>query len=538
MHTFIVQETSSHVLILSSMVTTDRATNSLRNARYAITFYMLGQVVALFFRRYFIQELGDALLGLNTTLVSFLGFLNMAELGLATAIAFALYAPLAKGDQKAVQEIISIQAWFYRWVVLFILIGSGVLLLFFPRIFAESGIPMWYAYATYGVLLLNALWSYLFNYRQIIFSSDQREYKITFAAQFPKLIKQILQVFAILYLPQPYIWWLGLEALFGVLSALLIEWMIHRNYPWLKASASLGGRVRKEYSGILRHTGQVIYHKVGCFVLQQSTPLVLLFIFKAREALPIVTIYQNYLFLQAGIMGIFSSIFNGLTASVGNLILEGNHERVARLFRHLYALRLWLSVVAAFSLLYYSKAFMILWVGGERYFSQIDLILFVLCLLLQITRLPDQFLAAYGMFQDIAAPMVEATLNLGLSILLGLYFGITGVLLGIAISLLIVVHGWKPYFLYSRAFRTSVLPFFFQQAKALVLLLLPLYLFSYMPEWFRPERIGLVDLLLSGMSGTAIFAVVSALLLYLFHSDFREGLLMLLRKVKLVRTHS
>ncbi|WP_051522423.1 hypothetical protein [Porphyromonas gingivicanis] len=67
-------------------------------------------------------------------------------------------------------------------------------------------------------------------------------------------------------------------------------------------------------------------------MLQQSTPLVLLFIFKAREALPIVTIYQNYLFLQAGIMGIFSSIFNGLTASVGNLILEGNHERVASFF--------------------------------------------------------------------------------------------------------------------------------------------------------------------------------------------------------------
>lgn len=520
------------------MVTTDRAANSLRNARYAITFYMMGQVVALFFRRYFIQELGDALLGLNTTLTSFLGFLNIAELGLASAIAFALYAPLSKGDQKSVQEIISIQAWFYRLVAIFILVGSGILLLFFPRIFSDSGLPMWYAYATYGVLLLNALWSYLYNYRQIIFSSDQREYKITFAAQFPKIIKQVLQVFAILYLPNPYIWWLGIEAAFGVFTALLIEWMIHKDYPWLKASAALGGKVRRQYGDILRRTGQVIYHKIASFILQQSTPIVLLFIFKAREALPIVTIYQNYLVLQAGVFGIFGSIFNGLTASVGNLILEQDHQRVESLFRRLYALRLWISFAAAFAIIYYSKAFMILWVGGERYFTEPELLLFVLCLLLQITRLPDQFISAYGMFQDVAAPLVEAVLNLGLSLLLGFYWGIAGVLSGIAVSLLVVVHGWKPYFLYSRGFHMSVFPFFLQQAKALLLLIIPLYLFRYMPEWFRPEQTGLVHLLLSGMSGTAIFATVSAFVLFLTHGDFREGLQMLLRKIKLIRSHS
>lgn len=520
------------------MIATDRAANSLRNARYALIFYMLGQVVSLFFRRYFIHELGDALLGLNTTLVSFLSFLNMAELGLASAVAFALYAPLAKGDRQAVREIVSIQAWFYRWVSLFVVVGSGVLLLFFFQIFGESGIPMWYAYATYGVLLLNALWSYLFNYRQIIFSSDQREYKITFAVQFPKIVKQILQVFAILYLPNPYVWWLVIEALFGVIGALLLEWMIQRDYPWLKASVAIGAKVRRNYSDIIRRTGQVIFHKIGSFVLQQSTPLVLLFIFKAKEGLSIVTIYQNYLLLQTGIFGIFGSIFNGLTASVGNLILEQNHAHVEAIFRRLYALRLWAAFVVACALIYYSKAFMILWVGGERYFSQVELLLFVACLLLQIIRLPDQFISAYGIYQDVGAPLVEAVLNLGLSLLLGFYWGIAGVLAGIAVSLLVVVHGWKPYFLYSRGFHMPVWHFFIQQAKAIILLLLPLYLFSYMPEWFRPEQTGLIHLLLSGISGTFIFALATGGVLYLFHRDYREGMQMLLRKLRLRSVHS
>ena len=93
------------------MSATDRASNSLRNARYATLFYMVGLIAAFFFRRYFIQVLGDELLGLNSTLVSILGFLNIAELGLSSAIAFALYQPLAQNDRQQVSEIISIQAW-------------------------------------------------------------------------------------------------------------------------------------------------------------------------------------------------------------------------------------------------------------------------------------------------------------------------------------------------------------------------------------------------------------------------------------------
>lgn len=513
------------------MGTTDRAANSLRNARYAVFFYIASQVVSLFFRRYFIQELGDALLGLNTTLVSLLGFLNMAELGLSSAIAFALYEPLAKGNKQAIREIVSVQAWFYRWITLIVILGSFVLLFFFPNIFENAGFPISYAYATFGVLLLNALWSYLFNYRQIIFSSDQKEYKNALALLLPKITKQILQIFAILYLPHPYIWWLVLEALFGVLGAILLEWMIHHDYPWLKANATLGGKIRRNYPALLRRTGQVIFHKIGVFVLQQSTPLVFLVIFKAREGLFIVTFYQNYLLLQTGIIGIFSSIFNGLTASVGNLIQEGDNDRVEEVFRRLYVLRLWMAFIAAFAIIYYSQAFMILWVGGERYFSQIDLILFVSCLLLQLTRLPDQFIAAYGMYQDVAAPIIEAALNLGLSLLLGFVWGITGVLLGISISLLFVVHGWKPYFLYSRGFKKSMTLFGFRTGWALCLLIGTLYLFHFMPEWFRPTETGLVHLLLSGGVGMSIYAAISALLLYLLHKDFKEGIRFLIAKL-------
>ena len=47
------------------------------------------------------------------------------------------------------------------------------------------------------------------------------------------------------------------------------------------------------------------------------------------------------------------------------------------------------------------------------------------------------FIVAYGLFQDVYAPVVEAILNLGLSVVLGYYYGLAGIIGGVIISLFI-----------------------------------------------------------------------------------------------------
>ncbi len=515
------------------MIASDRATNSLRNARYAMLFYVVGFIASFFFRRYFIQVLGDELLGMNSTLTSILGFLNIAELGFSGAIAFALYEPLAQDDRQQVQEIISIQAWFYRWVARVVLLASVALLFFFPRIFAETHIPLWYAYATFIVLLANALWGYLFNFRQIIFSSDQQEYKITLAVQIPRILKQVLQVLAILFLAHPYVWWLALEFFIGLLGVLFFEWLIRRDYPWLKASAKQGGLLRHRYPDIMRRTGQLIYHKVATFVLQQSAPIVILIVFGSMQGFSVVTIYQNYSVLFLGISGIVSALFNGLTASVGNLVIEGDQNRVEALFRKLYSFRLWFILVIGAVVYWGSQSFMELWVGGERYFGQLDLLLFLLYMFLQLSRLPEQFIAAYGMYQDIYAPIIEAILNLGLSLLFGSMWGITGVLLGINISLVAIVLLWRPYFLYSQGFHRSVWGFHLRQTGHLALAVLLVILLGR----FLPQMTDFASIsswggwFVRAMLCTVVYSLLFGGGLYLLFPDFRGGIGMIINKV-------
>ncbi|MEG1717726.1 MAG: sugar transporter, partial [Bacteroidales bacterium] len=112
-----------------------RIAKSIKNAKVGLVFCSLNLLFTFFARRYFIDFLGSDLLGLNSIVVSLLSFLNIAELGIAAAVAFSLYTPLFQGDHSKINAIISIQGYLYRNIALFITAVSLILIFFFPFIF-------------------------------------------------------------------------------------------------------------------------------------------------------------------------------------------------------------------------------------------------------------------------------------------------------------------------------------------------------------------------------------------------------------------
>ena len=89
------------------MVAESRTAKSLRNAKVALLFYFLNLVLQFFSRRIFLDYLGSEVLGLNTTAQNLLGFLNLAELGVGSAVAYNLYKPLYDKDINAVNASIN-----------------------------------------------------------------------------------------------------------------------------------------------------------------------------------------------------------------------------------------------------------------------------------------------------------------------------------------------------------------------------------------------------------------------------------------------
>ncbi len=422
-----------------------RTRKSIRNSIVAVSLQVLTLLIGFWSRKIFLDHLGAEVLGLNTTASSLLGFLNLAELGIGSAIAVTLYKPLFDDDKASIREIVALQGWMYKIIAFVIIVAAAILSLFFPAIFSKSELPLWYAYASFGVLLFGSLLSYFFNYKEVVLSADQNEYKIQYSFRVVMVLKLLAQVFALKYFSNPYIWWLVFEALFAVIATISLNVTIYRNYPYLKGKVESPSLLRHKYPGVVTKVKQMFFHKIGSFVLTQTSPLILY----AFASLSMVAYYGNYLVLTSNLGFLLAAMFTGLGGSVGNMVAEGDRNLIMKVFRELFSSRFWIVATCCICLWHLTEPFITLWLGSEYLLDRTTLLLMISIFYVANTRqVVDTFIGAYGLFRDIWAPVAESVLNLGLSIALGSIYGLNGILTGVLVSQIVIILLWKPYFLF------------------------------------------------------------------------------------------
>ena len=401
-------------------------------------------LVGFFARRVFIRILGVEVMGLNTTVSSILQFLNLAELGISTAIAVTLYKPLFEKDEQAIREIITLQGRLYKIIGSIVLAGSFVILFFIPRIFSKTDLPLWYPYATFCVLLYSSLLWYFFNYKKNLLFADQKNHKELLCTKLVSIIKQAVQVFAVLYLENGYIWWLAIEALSSTVSTILVWTVVNKTYPFLRVPVDKSVALGRKYPDVIRKTKYIAFHKLGGFALSQSSPI---FIY-AYTSLSTVGFYGNYLILTTNLSYLFAALSTGLLGGIGNMVAEGDKKLILKVFRELFSSRMLLVGTCCICLWFLAEPFISLWLGPEYVLGRVTLALLIAQFFISNTRnVVDDYLTAYGLFHDIWSPIAETIINIGLAIILGRIYGLNGVLLAVLISQLVIIFTWKPFFL-------------------------------------------------------------------------------------------
>lgn len=456
-----------------------RTSKSIKNAKVALIYYFLQLILGFFSRKAFFDYLGSEILGLNTTASNLLGFLNLAELGVSAAVGYFLYQPLYDKDYDKLNKLVSLQGWIYRNVAFFIIMASAILMCFFPMIFSKSPLPIWYAYLTFGVLLFSSLLGYFRNYRQIVLYADQKGYQIQEYVQGSTIIKTILQILAMIFLPHPFFSWLLLEFIGAIATTIILNQIIRKNYPWLKTKVSEGKKYLKEYPEVLRKTGQAFFHRIGYVILGQSSPLIIY----AFTSLTTVALYGNYILIVSKVGSLLGSVFSSTGAAIGNLVASKDKPRIIRVFWELYDSRMCISVISLLCLYHLTNPFITIWLGKEYCLSNTFLLLYIFLNSINMTRTTvDNYLNAYGLFKDIWAPLAEAGLNIGCSILLGYYWGLNGIITGITISQIVIISLWKPYFLFKSGIsippKKYFLPVLYRYGITAGLFLLSFYAFK------------------------------------------------------------
>ena len=435
------------------MDSNSRTKKSLLNMQVNLICYFISLVVTFFARNVFLQQLGEEFVGLSTTFQSLLGFLNIAEMGIAAAIAFLLYKPIYNNDRKQICELISVFGYIYRIIGIFVLSAGIVLSFFLPNLYPNTNFSRIILYFGFYSYLCSSLLTYFVNYKQTLFSADQRNYEILGYYKAMTVAKMIVQM-ALVMLTRNCILYFLMEFVFGVIYSMILVFRVKKVYPWLDTDISAGKRLIKKYPLVKEKVGQVFAHKLGGFFQFQLLPIL---IYKF-VSLSLVALYTNYTTLTLALSSMMSSIVTSTTAGVGSLIAEGNQEKIYNTFKKLLAVDFLFACIFSACIYKFSSGFVSCWLGNQYVLD--DVVVFLIAVQFFFSLYRDcvgQFIAGFGLYGDVWAPFVEAGLFLLFSLILGYQFGLKGVLLGPIVSMFLVIHIWKPFYLYSRGFK---LPFY------------------------------------------------------------------------------
>lgn len=434
-----------------------RAEKSILNSIVSLLFYFGNVGITIFARPIYLKYLGAEVQGMQSTLGTIFSTMSIAELGLGAAIAYALYKPLHDRDTQTINEIVSLQAWFYRRVALIVTCGVAILLCFFPYIFGvlkPMKAPLWYAFAAFGVGYINMIIGYTINYRSIIFSVDQRSYRLTMNIQGFYIARNIVQMLILIFVPDPFFYYLLIELVVSLIGVYILERMIHKDYPWLRPQPRQGRALLAKYPDIMKRTKQIFAHKVAEIALVNITPLVL-FAYASYET---ITAYGNYIILYSNLGVIVNSMLNTVSAGIGSLVAEGNRDKVMRFFWEFVSMKNFFATLLAFALYTFASHLIPLWLGPNPEYLLAQGIVFWITFngYISVSRGPlEMYLSAKGMYSDVWAPVVETAINAVASIALGYFFGIAGAIAGVIIAQISIVYVWKSIFLFRQGFGLS-----------------------------------------------------------------------------------
>lgn len=410
-----------------------RLKKSIRNLRAA----WIGQILNIFakfvMRRFFVRYISSEYLGLDAVFTNIIGLLNLAELGIGSAVFYALYSPLVDNDEERVLGIMQLFAKVYRSIAV-ILTGIGLILMPFLTVIAPEANEMQYVHLLFVFYLINTVVSYLFTYKGLLASADQKSYLVTRNHYIFIISLNVVQVF-IIYFFKSFIVFAAVQSLFTIAEGISLSWIMDKEYPLLqqKKKVEIPKLVSKK---IWSDVKKILVSKVGKTVISSTDNLIL----SNVVGLLLTGMYSNYAMIKASLQAIVCQFQAAVSASIGNIAAMGEREKEVDYFWFLNFLTTALYSVTSICLYNLTQPFIIYWVGEDYLMGQDVLACtMVVYYLYGVRGIFGTFSMAHGVFDlEAKKTILEAITNLLISILLGIKMGVVGVLLGTVFSSLFI----------------------------------------------------------------------------------------------------
>lgn len=494
-----------------------RTKKAIKNIKHILIFNISTVILSFLNRKIFINALGAEYVGINSIITSLISFINLAELGISSAVTFALYTPLKNNDKEKINELMYLFKIIYKKIAcIALIIGIGISLKM--QLFINTNVSIneirFYLY----VYLFNTVMTYILTYKYTLANSDQKNYLITKINTYIKIIKHMVQMLSVI-LFKSYLSWLFIEVAFNFIYMYLANRKITNSYKDLSFNSKKSFKVLKsENKNLFINLKRIIIHKATSFIVFQTDSLMISILLNLKQ----VAIYSNYMMIINQIITIITDMFTSISGSIGNLIAEKDDNKTYMVWKEMHSFMIYISLIIVVVLYIVLDDFISIWVGSEYVYNRsIKIILLINLFITLVRQVELRFKMGYGIYSDYMAPIAEGIINVTLSIIFTKKLGVIGMFLGTFASNILIIMCWSPYMTFKYGFKRPFINYIIYNLKLIVLSGAAIVIINKIIILFKFRVDNFLALIVKS-SIALILSTVIALLFMLFDKSFRN----------------
>ena len=375
-----------------------------------------------------IRSFGSDVNGLTHSIGSFLGYISILQLGAGSVIKAALYKPLAKNDSRTLSLIVKASSVFFTRIGLAGIGYMAILAFIFP-VFIYPNNGFLYASSLVVIIGLGTIAQYLLGITyQMVLEADQRSYIYSSA----QIITIILNTISIIILTK-----YGcsiqivklISALFLVLRPLVVGIYVRHRYKIDLSVPYDSSFISQRWDGFAHGLAFFIHNKTDIFVLT------------VFSTMGNISVYSVYAMITSGLTALISSMDRAVRAAFGNMIANEESDNLRKSFSA------YNTFVQMFASICFSTAaiaagsFISIYVKNvtdAEYHQPVFALLIILAEMFYCLRLPyNGVVFAGNRFKDTKIPaIIEAIINIVISISLVHFLGLVGVAIGTLVAMI------------------------------------------------------------------------------------------------------
>lgn len=506
------------------MAKIERTKNATKNVIFGVILRLYQIIVPFVMRTLMIYFMGVQYVGLNSLFTSILQFLNLAELGVGSAMVYSMYKPIAEDDDVAICALMNLYRKYYRIIGIIIAVVGCCFTPFIPKMISGDIPADINIYALYLLNLGATVLSYwLFAYKNSILLAHQKTDLISKVTLVANTIQYIFQIVSLIVFKNYYLYVILLIA-GQILINILTAGVVNRKYPNFKPRGVLHRFQVKEINQRVR---DLFTAKIGGTITNSADTIVI----SSFLGLTTLAVYQNYYFIMNAICSFISVFLSSIVAGVGNSLITESREKNLKDFRKLTFLICFVICICCSCFIGLFQPFIKIWVGEDLLLDFKYVVLFcILFYWLELGVFWATIKDAAGLWHsDRFRPLIGSIFNLILNIILVQYVGLYGVMISTILSYILILMPWLLHNLFTQVYKESWLSYLKDMALYIVVTIVSCFFTHIICGVIKCN--GISELLIKGII-SVIIPVVIQILLFFRKNEFQDSINLVKKIVK------